>query len=40
MTENLMKGAVADMTQAIGGTPIVRLNRVAEDVASEVRSSP
>ncbi len=36
MTENLMKGAVADMTQAIGGTPIVRLNRVAEDVASEI----
>lgn len=36
MTDNLMKGAVADMTQAIGGTPIVRLNRVAEDVASEI----
>ena len=32
----LMKGAVADMTGAIGQTPIVRLNRIAEDVESEI----
>ncbi len=32
----LMKGAVADLTQAIGHTPIVKLNRVAENVESEI----
>ena len=36
MDKPLMKGAVADMTRAIGHTPIVKLNRVAEDVDSEI----
>ncbi|MCA9709187.1 MAG: pyridoxal-phosphate dependent enzyme, partial [Myxococcales bacterium] len=36
MSQSLMQGAVADLTQAIGRTPIVRLNRVAEDVESEI----
>ena len=36
MTLPLMKGAVADLTNAIGHTPIVRLNRVAEDVRSDI----
>jgi cystathionine beta-synthase len=36
MEKPLMKGAVADMTGAVGHTPIVRLNRVAEDVDSEI----
>ena len=31
-----MKGAVAELTQAIGHTPIVRLNRVADEVESEI----
>ncbi len=31
-----MQGAVADLTQAIGRTPIVRLNRVVEGVESEI----
>jgi cystathionine beta-synthase len=32
----LMKGAVADLTEAIGHTPIVKLNRVTENVESEI----
>jgi cystathionine beta-synthase len=36
MTKPLMQGAVADLTQAIGHTPIVRLNRVAEGIESEI----
>jgi cystathionine beta-synthase len=36
MPTELMKGAVADMTKAIGHTPIVKLNRVCEDVESEI----
>lgn len=36
MSSSLMPGAVADVTQAIGRTPIVKLNRVAEDVESEI----
>lgn len=36
MSKPLMQGAVADLTQAIGHTPIVRLNRVAEEVESEI----
>lgn len=36
MSKSLMKGAVTDMTQAIGQTPIVKLNRVGEDVESEI----
>ena len=31
-----MHGALEDITKAVGNTPIVRLNRVAQDVASEV----
>ncbi|MEM7158328.1 MAG: cystathionine beta-synthase [Myxococcota bacterium] len=36
MSNTLMKGAVADLTEAIGQTPIVRLNRVAEGIESEI----
>ncbi|MBK6916583.1 MAG: pyridoxal-phosphate dependent enzyme [Deltaproteobacteria bacterium] len=36
MQRSLMRGAVADLTQAIGHTPIVRLQRVAEDVESSI----
>jgi len=36
MSKPLMQGAVADLTQAIGHTPIVRLNRVAEGIDSEI----
>ncbi len=36
MNRPLMQGAVADLTQAIGHTPIVRLNRVAEHVESAI----
>jgi cystathionine beta-synthase len=36
MEKPLMKGAVADLTDAVGNTPIVRLNRVADDVESEI----
>jgi cystathionine beta-synthase len=32
----MMKGALENITQAVGDTPIVRLNRVAKDVAAEV----
>ncbi len=32
----MMKGALENITQAVGNTPIVRLNRVAKDVACEV----
>lgn len=32
----MMKGAVADVTKAIGGTPIVKLNKVAAGVSSEI----
>ncbi|MBL8611033.1 MAG: pyridoxal-phosphate dependent enzyme [Myxococcales bacterium] len=32
----MMHGALEDITKAVGNTPIVRLNRVAQDVASEV----
>lgn len=32
----LMPGAVADLTHAIGQTPIIRLNRVVEGVESEI----
>jgi cystathionine beta-synthase len=32
----LMPGSVADLTDAIGHTPIVRLNRVTEDLPSEI----
>jgi len=36
MERPLMQGAVADLTQAIGHTPIVRLNRIAEHVESSI----
>ncbi len=36
MSKPLMQGAVAELTQAIGQTPIVRLNRVVEGVESEI----
>jgi len=36
MTTDLMKGAVSDLTQAIGHTPIVKLNRVVEGVESDI----
>ncbi len=36
MERELMRGAVADLTQAIGNTPIVRLQRVAESVESNI----
>ncbi|MCA9654329.1 MAG: cystathionine beta-synthase [Myxococcales bacterium] len=36
MSQPLMQGAVADLTQAIGNTPIVRLNRVVEGIESEI----
>jgi cystathionine beta-synthase len=36
MEKPLMKGAVADLTDTIGHTPIVRLNRVVDDLASEI----
>jgi cystathionine beta-synthase len=36
MSKPLMQGAVADLTHAIGHTPIVRLNRVAEGIESEI----
>ncbi len=36
MADQLMKGAVADITAAVGKTPIVRLNHVAEEVKSEI----
>jgi cystathionine beta-synthase len=32
----MMKGALENITEAVGHTPIVRLNRVAKDVAAEV----
>jgi cystathionine beta-synthase len=32
----MMKGAIENITEAVGHTPIVRLNRVAKDVACEV----
>lgn len=35
-TKPLMKGAVADVTEAIGRTPIVKLNHVVEDLESEI----
>jgi len=36
MTADMMKGAVADLTQTIGQTPIVKLNRVVEGIESEI----
>jgi cystathionine beta-synthase len=36
MSKPLMQGAAADLTAAIGHTPIVRLNRVTEGVESEI----
>lgn len=36
MSKPVMQGAVADLTQAIGQTPIVRLNRVVEGLESEI----
>jgi cystathionine beta-synthase len=36
MERPLMQGAVADLTQAVGNTPIVRLNRIAEHVESSI----
>lgn len=36
MSLSMMKGSVADLTQAIGRTPIVKLNRVAEEVESDI----
>ncbi len=36
MSDQLMKGAVGDITQAIGNTPIVKLNQVASDIESEI----
>ena len=36
MSQSLMKGAVSDVIEAIGHTPIVRLNSVAEDVESDI----
>jgi cystathionine beta-synthase len=32
----MMQGALRDITQAVGNTPIVRLNRVAKDVPCEI----
>src|ERR1700760_1337462 len=32
----MMHGALEDITKAVGNTPIVRLNHVARDVASEI----
>lgn len=32
----MMKGAVADVTKAIGGTPIVKLNKITAGVSSEI----
>lgn len=32
----MMKGSVQDITQAVGHTPIVRLNRVAEGISAEI----
>ena len=32
----MMKGALENITQAVGNTPIVRLNRVAHDIPAEV----
>ncbi|MBI2395879.1 MAG: pyridoxal-phosphate dependent enzyme [Deltaproteobacteria bacterium] len=32
----MMKGAVSDLTKAIGHTPIVKLNKVARDVESDI----
>ena len=32
----MMKGAVHDITQAVGHTPIVRLNRVTEGIAADI----
>src|SRR5579871_6860934 len=32
----MMKGALENITEAVGNTPIVRLNRVAKDVPAEV----
>ena len=36
MEKPLMHGAVADVTKAIGRTPIVKLNHVVEDLESEI----
>ena len=36
MSQPLMTGAVGNLTEAIGNTPIVRLNRVAEGVESDI----
>jgi cystathionine beta-synthase len=36
MEKPLMHGAVADITMAIGNTPIVKLNHVTEDIESEI----
>lgn len=36
MTKPLLHGAVADVTRAIGNTPIVRLNHVTEGLESEI----
>ena len=36
MIKPLMRGAVPDITAAIGKTPIVRLNHVVEDLDSEI----
>ncbi|HWB78957.1 MAG TPA: pyridoxal-phosphate dependent enzyme [Nannocystaceae bacterium] len=36
MDRPLMQGAVADLTEAVGRTPIVRLNRIAEHVESSI----
>ncbi len=33
---DMMKGALENITNAVGNTPIVRLNRVAKDVAAEI----
>src|SRR5579871_6204190 len=32
----MMKGALENITEAVGNTPIVRLNRVAKDVPAEI----
>src|SRR5580765_8679367 len=32
----MMKGALADITKAVGNTPIVRLNKVAQGVQSDL----
>src|SRR5512135_1822231 len=34
--DDMMKGALENITQAVGNTPIVRLNRVAKDVPAEI----